>query len=87
MSVVLDGKKTWREGQLQTVCSENPPPIGETVDVYLRLGRFIAGKPFAKAIVIRRWSEDPGAPFTPTRGGETSNAWQSYIEISIQQIF
>jgi hypothetical protein len=87
MMIVLDGKKTWAEGQLQTVCSENPPPIGETVDVHLRLGTFIAGKPFAKAIVTRRWCEDPGAPLSPTKGGKKANVWKPYIEIQIQIIF
>lgn len=76
------------EGQtFYTPCFSKKLRVGETVHIARAVGPFI-GRPIARGVCIQRGQDDPKSPVTPTKTGKRrKNAWRSYYQIQVQEIF
>ena len=73
-------------GETTVTYTEKKVEIGEQVEFVSVCGEFVGNKPIAIGKVIGCCGDEPGAPITPTHGGQVANAWRNYYRILVTEI-
>lgn len=84
-TVVVNGGKGWSLGDTLSIYFDTPVEVGEPVEIFSKMGSFVAGKPFAKGVIVRSMGDDVNAPMTPSKHGILKNAWRYLFEIRFEE--